>query len=137
MSAKAFLDTNIIIYGYSQDEPDKQHRARKCAQANESWISTQVLNETVNTLKRKFSLDYHQIGAVVDELSQQYQLAIVSLDTIRKALNIAQRYQYSYFDSLIIASALEVGCDRLYSEDLQDSQKIDNTLLLINPFRGV
>jgi predicted nucleic acid-binding protein len=38
--------------------------------------------------------------------------------------------------SLIIASALEVGCDRLYSEDLQDGQKIDSTILLINPFRG-
>jgi predicted nucleic acid-binding protein len=134
MNAKAFLDTNIIIYGYSQDEPGKQRRARECAQANQSWISTQVLNETINTLKRKFSLDYRQIGAVVDELSQQSQIAVVSLDTIRKALEVAQRYQYSYFDSLIIASALEAGCDRLYSEDLQDGQKIDNVLTLINPF---
>lgn len=136
MSAKAFLDTNIIIYGYSQDEPDKRQRARECAQASESWISTQVLNETVNTLKRKFSLDYRQIGAVLDELSQHSQLTVVSLDTIRKALDIAQRYQYSYFDSLIIASALEVGCDRLYSEDLQDGQIIDNTLILTNPFKA-
>ncbi|HZG38608.1 MAG TPA: PIN domain-containing protein [Nodosilinea sp.] len=137
MSAKAFLDTNIIIYGYSQDEPDKQRRARKCAQANQSWISTQVLNETVNTLKRKFLLDYRQIGTVVDELNQQYQLAIVSVETIHKALEVAQRYQYSYFDSLIIASALEVRCDRLYSEDLQGGQKIDNVLTLINPFRDI
>lgn len=137
MSAKAFLDTNIIIYCYSQDEPDKQHRARECAQENQSWISTQVLNETINTLKRKFSLDYRQIGAVVDELSQQSQIAVVSLNTIRKALEVAQRYQYSYFDSLIIASALEAECDRLYSEDLQDGQKIDNVLTLINPFRDI
>lgn len=135
MSANVFLDTNIIIYGYSQDEPEKRQRARECAQAHESWISTQVLNETVNTLKRKFSLDYRQIGAVVDELSQQSQIVIVSVDTIHKALEVAQRYQYSYFDSLIIASALEVGCDRLYSEDLQDGQKIDNILTLINPLR--
>jgi predicted nucleic acid-binding protein len=117
MSTKAFLDTNIIIYGYSQDEPDKRQRACECAQAHESWISTQVLNETVNTLKRKFSLDCRQISAVVDELSQQSQ--------------------HSYFDSLIIASALEVGCDRLYSEDLQNGQKIDNILTLINPFRDI
>jgi predicted nucleic acid-binding protein len=137
MSANVFLDTNIIIYGYSQDEPEKQQRARECAQAHESWISTQVLNETVNTLKRKFSLDYRQIGAVVDELSQQSQIAIVSVDTIHKALEVAQRYQYSYFDSLIIASALEVGCDRLYSEDPQDGQKIDNILTLINPLRDL
>lgn len=135
MSAKVFLDTNIIIYGYSQDEPDKQQRARECAQASESWISTQVLNETVNTLRRKFSLGYRQISAVLDELSQHSQLTVVSLDTIRKALDIAQRYQFSYFDSLIIASALEVGCDRLYSEDLQDGQIIDNTLTLTNPLK--
>ncbi|MBE9137650.1 hypothetical protein IQ254_10555 [Nodosilinea sp. LEGE 07088] len=77
MSAKAFLDTNIVIYGYSQDEPDKQQQARECTQTHESWISTQVLNETVNTLKRKFSLEYRQIGAVVDELSQQGQPADV------------------------------------------------------------
>lgn len=134
MSAKVFIDTNIIIYSYSQDEPQKRHRAQECTQENESWISTQVLNETINTLKRKFFLDYRQIGTVVDELSQQHQLAIVSLGTIQKALEIAQRYQYSYFDSLIIASALEVGCDRLYSEDLQDGQKIDSKLTLINPF---
>ena len=95
------------------------------------------MNETVNTLKRKFSLDYRQIGAVVDELSQQSQIVIVSVDTIHKALEVAQRYQYSYFDSLIIASALEVGCDRLYSEDLQDGQKIDNILTLINPLRDL
>lgn len=134
MSAKGFLDINVIIYGYSQDELEKQKAARECAQAQESWISTQVLNETINTLKRKFLLDYHQITAVVVELSQQHQLTVVSLGTIRKALDIAQRYQYSYFDSLMIASALEVECDCLYSEDLQDGQKIDNMLTIINPF---
>ncbi len=135
MSAKVFIDTNVIIYGYSQDEPDKCQRARECIRSGESWISTQVLNETINTLKRKFSLNFNQISSVIDELSQQSQLTIVSLNTIRKALEIAQRYQFSYFDSLIIASALEVGCDRLYSEDLQDGQTIDNTLILVNPFR--
>jgi predicted nucleic acid-binding protein len=134
MTAKTFLDTNIIIYGYSQDEPEKQKYAHECAQGSDVWISTQVLNETINTLKRKFSLDYSQIIAVVDELTQQFQIAIVSIETIDNALAIAQRYQYSYFDSLIIASALEVGCDRLYSEDLQDGQRIENQLTLANPF---
>jgi predicted nucleic acid-binding protein len=134
MTAKAFLDTNIIIYGYSQDEPEKQQCARECTQGNDVWISTQVLNETINTLKRKFSLDYPQISTVVHELTQQFQIAIVSLETIQQALTIAQRYQYSYFDSLIIASALEMGCDRLYSEDLQNGQHIENQLTLTNPF---
>jgi predicted nucleic acid-binding protein len=50
------------------------------------------------------------------------------------ALNLAERYQYSYFDSLILASALEAGCQILYSEDLQDGQRIENQLTIVNPF---
>jgi len=134
MTARVFLDTNIIIYSYSQDEPDKQQCAIKCIQTGTPWISTQVLNETINTLSRKFSLDYAQIGAIVDELMQQFQIAVVSTSTIQLALDIAARYRYSYFDSLILASALEVGCDRLYSEDLQDAQQINNQLTITNPF---
>lgn len=134
MPVKNFLDTNIIIYSYSQDEPDKQQRALECVQEGTPWISTQVLNETVNVLRRKFSLEYPQIRAVVQELTQQLQTAIVSVNTIQSALAIAERYQYSYFDSLIVASALEIGCDRLYSEDLQNGQQINNQLTVINPF---
>jgi predicted nucleic acid-binding protein len=48
MSAQVFLDTNILIYGYSQDEPDKRQRAIECIQSGKVWISTQVLNETIN-----------------------------------------------------------------------------------------
>ena len=134
MSDKVFLDTNIIIYGYSQDEPKKQKLALKCLQAGNPWISTQVLNETINTLHRKFSVDYPQINTVVEELTRQLQVAIVSTSTIKDAILIAQRYQYSYFDSLIIASALETRCHVLYSEDLQSGQQIDNQLILLNPF---
>jgi predicted nucleic acid-binding protein len=103
-------------------------------QAGTPWISTQVLNETINTLRRKFKLDYAQIGAVVEELTQQLQVAIVSTATIQNAVAIAERYQYSYFDSLMIASALEMECDYLYSEDLQAGQNINNQLKLVNPF---
>ncbi len=110
---KVFLDTNILIYGYSQDEPDKQQRVIECLQSGDVWISTQVLNETINVLRRKFSLKYSQIRAVVEEFTEQFEIAIVSVTTVETALNLAERYQYSYFDSLIISSALEVGCQIL------------------------
>lgn len=134
MPDKVFLDTNILIYGYSQDEADKQQRAIECVQSGEVWISTQVLNETINVFRRKFSLEYSQIRAVVAEFTEQFEIAIVSVTTIETALNLAERYRYSYFDSLIIASAIEVGCQILYSEDLQNGQQIDNQLTIINPF---
>ncbi|HLP88770.1 MAG TPA: PIN domain-containing protein [Nostocaceae cyanobacterium] len=136
MSDRVFLDTNILIYGYSQDEPDKQQRAFECVQSGDVWISTQVLNETINVLKRKFLLEYSQIRAVVEEFTKQFEIAIVSVTTIETALNLAERYQYTYFDSLIVASALEVGCQILYSEDLQDGQQIDHQLTIINPFNS-
>jgi predicted nucleic acid-binding protein len=135
MSVKAFLDTNILIYVYSQDETIKQQQAIACTQQEKVWISTQVLNETINVLRRKFLIELPKISDVVDELTQQLQIAIVSPKTIQNALILAQRYQYQYFDSLILASALEVGFNRLYSEDLQDGQIIDNELTIINPFR--
>ncbi|AFY75455.1 putative nucleic-acid-binding protein, contains PIN domain (plasmid) [Synechococcus sp. PCC 7502] len=134
MPDKIFLDTNIIIYSYSQDEPDKQQQAIKCLQSGQPWISTQVINETVNTLRRKFSLDFTQISAVINELTQQLQVATVSVKTIQSAIAISDKYQFSYFDSLIIASSLEVGCNLLYTEDLNDGQKIDYRLTICNPF---
>lgn len=134
MPDKIFLDTNIIIYSYSQDEPDKQQQAIECLQSGQPWISTQVINETVNTLRRKFSLDFTQIGEVIHELTQQLQVATVSVKTIQSAIAISDKYQFSYFDSLIVASSLEVGCNLLYTEDLNDGQKIDHKLTICNPF---
>ena len=134
MPDKVFIDTNVLIYGYSEDEPDKQQRAIDCVRSGETWISTQVLNETINVLKRKFSLSYSQIRDAVQELSEGFPIILVSVNTIEMALNLAERYQYSYFDSLILASALEAGCQILYSEDLQDGQRIENQLMIVNPF---
>ncbi|MFM7905063.1 MAG: PIN domain-containing protein [Microcystis sp.] len=134
MPDKVFIDTNVLIYGYSEDEPDKRQRAIDCVRLGEAWISTQVLNETINVLKRKFSLSYSQIREAVQELSEGFPIVLVSVNTIEMALNLAERYQYSYFDSLILASALEAGCQILYSEDLHDGQRIENQLMIVNPF---
>jgi len=134
MPDKVFIDTNVLIYGYSEDEPDKRQRAIDCVRSGEAWISTQVLNETINVLKRKFSLSYSQIRDAVQEISKGFPIVLVSVNTIEMALNLAERYQYSYFDSLILASALEARCQILYSEDLHDGQRIENQLTIINPF---
>ncbi|NCS13834.1 MAG: PIN domain-containing protein [Microcystis aeruginosa G13-09] len=93
-----------------------------------------IFDETINVLKRKFSLSYSQIRDAVQELSEGFPIVLVSVNTIEMALNLAERYQYSYFDSLILASALEARCQILYSEDLQDGQRIENQLTIINPF---
>lgn len=136
MPDKVFIDTNVLIYVYSQDEPGKQQQAISCIQQGEAWISTQVLNETTNVLKRKFSLQYPEIRIVLEEFISRFQVALVSTTTIWSALTVAERYHYSYFDSLMIASALEVSCDYLYSEDLQHGQVIDGQLTILSPFES-
>lgn len=128
--------TNILVYTYSSTEPDKQKIAQECiADSIENiWISTQVLNELNNVLYRKFALPYESILSVMDELNDYLQVAMISPETIRQALILGARYQYSYFDNLMIASALEKGCNILYSEDMHHGQKIVGGLEIINPF---
>jgi predicted nucleic acid-binding protein len=136
MNAKAFFDTNLLIYLYSIDEPEKQQFALQIIEAIENrWISTQVLSEISNTLYKKFKLDYSDIANVVLEIQATFQIIIVKPNTIEQALKLAQTYRYSYYDSLIIAAALEQSCQFLYSEDMQHQQIIDQKLTILNPFK--
>lgn len=133
-AAKPFLDSNVLIYLYSADEPDKRRVAVSLC-SSPAVISTQVLNEVANVLTLKFKLVPDDVLGKIDEISDRTELSIVGLSAIRKALQIKQAYRYSYFDSLMLASALENQCDILYSEDFQDGQMIEDRLRIANPFQ--
>ena len=136
MSAKAFFDTNVLIYLYSVDETEKQQLAlRKIETIENRWISTQVLSEISNTLSKKFKLKYSDIANVLTEIQATFHVATVKPNTIDQALTLAQIYRYSYYDSLIIAAALEQSCKFLYSEDMQHQQIIDQQLTILNPLK--
>jgi predicted nucleic acid-binding protein len=130
---KNFLDTNIIIYAHSDVEPEKQKIAQEIISNNNTTISTQILQEAANTLTRKFKHTWKEVSKVLEEAATNNVLHTNTNDTILAACNIANRYGYSFYDSLIIAAALECGCDTLYSED--DGQLIENTLTIANPFK--
>ena len=136
MPAKVFIDTNVLVYLYSEDEPEKAQAALRCAQTPDSWISTQVLNEISNVLRRKQKQSYPVILEVISELRANFNVSTVTAQTIEQALLLGDRYGYSYFDSLMLASALEQGCSVLYSEDMQHEQQIENSLQIVNPFAG-
>lgn len=106
MSDKFFLDTNVLVYLYSGDEPDKQTIARQLADQSNAWISTQVMNELANVLHRKFRQSYTVIAQVFDEIQTAVHVQTVIVDDLLRALFIAERYQYSYYDSLIIATGV-------------------------------
>jgi predicted nucleic acid-binding protein len=128
-----FIDTNIVIYSLSQNDP-KQDKALAIL-ASKPVMSVQVLSETANIMRRKLGFDNAAIRAVIKRISQEcINLQPLTLDTLNGALDIAGRYGFSHYDSLIIAAALQADCTTLYSEDMQHGQAIDNRLIIINPF---
>jgi len=134
MNANVFFDTNVILYSYSIVNDQKSLVSKNLIRSTKSIISTQVLQEMCNVLIKKFNLDMTSISKVLSELQLNFDVRINKTETIRNALEIHFKYQYSYYDSLIISSALENECSILYSEDLHHNQKIENTLTIINPF---
>lgn len=134
MSGKVFLDTNIVVYLYSGDEPEKQAVALALIERNNPVVSTQVLSELANTLSRKFGLSYDVAAQAVAEVRDACTVIPVMPDTIAQALALAKKYQYSYYDSLILAAALSAGCDTLATEDMQHGQVIEAALTIHNPF---
>jgi predicted nucleic acid-binding protein len=135
MSDKFFLDSNILVYSYSNTEIDKQLIARKLISENNTYISTQVLQELCNLVTRKFKFDYIVAAALIEECSQNNNLHINTEVTVIEACKIADLYGFSFYDSLIITAALESGCSILYSEDLHDGQLIEGKLTVKNPFK--
>lgn len=134
MKDKAFIDTNVVIYLYSEDEIQKQQIAESLLDNFLPIISIQVINEISNVMIKKMKLDHGTISRVIDELSTYCIVKEITLGIIQSALNIAEKYSYSYYDSLILATALEDQCKVLYSEDMQHGQHIEDQLKIINPF---
>jgi predicted nucleic acid-binding protein len=135
MNDSFFLDTNVLVYSYSNSEIDKQKIARKLIAESSSYVSTQVLQELCNIVTRKFRFSYSQAIAA-NECSRNNNLHTNTESTIVEACRLADRYGFSFFDSLIISAALESNCTTLYSKDLQDGQTISGTLV-INPFSAL
>jgi len=129
-----FVDSNILLYCYSDTEPEKKARAIDISKGTNVFISTQVLKEFSNILSKKFKFEWKDIANAIDEVVTNYMIFINHPDTIKSACAIADKYQFSFYDSLIIASALEANCKILYTEDLQHNQLIENKLRIVNPF---
>jgi predicted nucleic acid-binding protein len=130
----AFLDTNILVYSYSISDKIKYERAIEVMQYNSCYISTQVISEFCNVLTKKMRFNSLKIKNLTSEFDLYFNIFTVNKNTAEKALDILDRYGYSYYDSLILSSALESNCSILYSEDLQHGQVIENSLKIVNPF---
>ena len=132
MSALEFADTNIVVYAVGQDS-DKHTMARQIL-AEGVTVSSQVINETVNVLIRKQSVNIVVAHEVAESLLDLCEVTPVDESTIREAIRLVRRYKLSHWDSLIVAAALLAGCETLYSQDMQHGQVFDEQLKVVNPF---
>ncbi|MGZ8918610.1 MAG: PIN domain-containing protein [Methylobacter sp.] len=133
--SKYFLDTNIILYAYSNSEPLKADKANALIFEGESIISLQVINEFVNVCLKKLRLKENAVSAAILEITSATHVVGFSLSTQLQALQLCQFHSFSYYDALITATAVENDCTILYSEDMQHHQLIDKQLRIVNPFQ--
>ena len=136
MNAKAFLDTNVLVYATVTDDPRAAIAMALLEQGG--TISVQVLNEFTNTAIRKLQRSWSDVTAAW----AAFRLLLPSLLPItvamhEAALEMAQRDRVSFYDALIVAAALEAGCSTLLSEDMQHGRVIDGRLTIQNPFAQV
>lgn len=133
----AFLDTNILIYAHLKIKGDPRcERAHRFLKTSTRFVlSTQVIAEYSARMIRQKLPDEHIYGNV-EALLMHYDVRDVSVSTLRTAWGVRQRYGFSYWDSQVVASALEAGCDTMYTEDLQHGRIVEERLTLINPLLG-
>jgi len=137
MIDKVFIDSNIFIYAYTSDNEQKHSIARDLLRnnvlENEIVLSAQILNEFYSVMAR-YKYPHNEIKSCLNEIIEQVKVMPIELETIKRCIFIKEEYSYSWWDSLVLSSALENDCKILYSEDMQHNIKINRQLTIINPF---
>jgi len=134
MSVSPFFDTNVIIYAFREEDRRNQTSRKLLGEGGVTGV--QVVNEFVAIARRKLGFDWEEVLEALAAIRVLCRTVLpLTLETHERALRIAQRYGYHIFDALVIAAALEAGSGTLYTEDLQDGQRIE-TLTIRNPFLG-
>ncbi len=134
MNARAFIDTNILVYAHTDLDPQKQSIAQNLILENDTWVSTRVLQELANVLSKKFGKSWTDIVDVLNNVAEAHAIHTNSDSTIAEACRLADTYRYSFYDSLILSASLECGCATLFNEDLSGGQLIERKVRIVNPF---
>lgn len=139
MKDKYFIDTNIFVYSFDPQDIIKRNISRdlikRALKDQVGCISSQVIQEFINVATKKFNppLSIQDCSKYLNSVLAQLVEIYSSVELYHKALEIFERWKYSFYDSLIITTALQTDCTILYSEDFQHGQKIQS-LTIVNPF---
>jgi predicted nucleic acid-binding protein len=139
MSARYFLDTNVFVYTFDQTAPAKRRRAAELIEealvTGAGIISTQVVQEFLNVATRKFRVPLRPADCAryLDDVLAPLCQVVPSMELFRCALAIRHESALGFYDALMVAAAAEAGCSTLYSEDMQDGQRLAGVTIR-NPF---
>ena len=139
MSDKYFLDTNILVYSLDPVDPRKARIAEELVTrgvgSRQGVISYQVVQEFMNVSLRQF-----KATMTVAELELYFFKVLLPMMTIPSSsglflegLRLQAAGQIAWYDSLVVAAAIQGGCEVLYSEDMQHGRRFGD-LVIQNPF---
>ncbi len=135
-AGQCFVDSNVWLYAVIENaESATKSATARTLVAERRIVSTQVVNEVCVNLLRKAGRSEEEIRQVVQAFYAQHRVVPIDERTMLSASELREAYSLSYWDSLIVATALEAGAAILYSEDMQDGLWINARLQIINPFR--
>ena len=135
MSDNVFIDTNIWGYAHINNDKEKHHAAVQLVKAlslRNIIISPQILSEFYSVMN-KYKMPHDTIVQRMEEIIEIANVCDTTLSTITQCIHLKERYGYSWWDSLLLSSALETHCTTVYSEDMQNGQVIEKSLRIINP----
>lgn len=134
---RCFIDSNIWLYALIETDaaPEKTQRAKAAIGRHEIILSTQVINEVCVNLRRKVALSEDRLRGLIADFYAKYMVVEIDRSILIRASYLRERHHFSFWDSLIVASALQVNANIVYSEDMHDGLRIEEKLLIKNPLK--
>lgn len=136
-SSRVFVDTNVLVYSASPDDPEKRAVASRLlldlTHQSRAVTSTQVLQEFYVVATRKSGMAPQQARVFLRHLQSSFQIVTVTPDVIQSAIDCSIISQISFWDALLFACAESSNCSELWTEDLNPGQSI-NGVKIVNPF---
>jgi len=130
MSAE-FADTNVVLY--LLDDGPKAERAEEVL-GQGPRISVQVLNEAMVNCRRKAGLSWEDTGAFLEGIRSLCPVEDLTVQTHQVGRALAEKYQLSVYDAMIVSAALIAGCTTLWTEDMHDGLLVEDQVRVVNPF---
>jgi predicted nucleic acid-binding protein len=141
MPARVFVDTNIWLYALIQSDDaqgDRRHRQATdfLCQLSRPVINSQVIREICANLIKKAKMPEDSVQSLLQGWYRDSEVVTSNVAQYLRASKLRANSAFSYWDSMIVAAALDAGCVTLYSEDMQHGQQVEGQLTIVNPLQA-